>query len=651
MLIQRIYFFIIYTLHYLFSIYSVLFFLCYLLFFLSLEKCYDGFDICATKTSWIFVKLFEASLSYIGIAFLLEGIIIKIISKYHLLHLIFAYILFYNYSHGLDYDDHGYYNFIGFISIVSLILLLFVPFYILIKIYKKNKKQYIFIYLGFLFIIINYCFAFSKYYLNCNDWGKGLNQTYIDNNIEKHGCFIKLPEICYYKIGKYIFDFTKLKKVECSNNKEDTKKVLQKFSESKYVNESTKRYGFPLVNKFHYLNNKIDYNFNISQYVKENIIDMDNINLVKQVFNDNIPEIIVDFTSNNYGEIVINLTYNDTLSKERKLKEKNSESYSNNIILLYIDSISRAYSIRQLKKTLSFFEQFMTYKGKSHKNFPSENFHSFQFFKYHSFEGYTHSNYPIIFFGNKAGENITRIIKYFRDNGFVTSYSNDMCLRDMTDTNHRISYDEIGDHEFIICDPNKKHCNSHIKRCLYNKLSTAHLYEYGKQFWEKYSSNRKLLIIASNDGHEGTLEILKYIDSTLFNFLNDLYNKNLFKDSTIFLLSDHGTAMPSPYYLSLFFQKERYLPMLFILSNDRKNISYSEQYKYIHENQQILITAYDIYNTLGHLLFGKKYDLIPNKTKDKDTPKSKYGISLFNKIESKKRNPKNYQNMVKDICL
>jgi hypothetical protein len=264
---------------------------------------------------------------------------------------------------------------------------------------------------------------------------------------------------------------------------------------------------------------------------------------------------------------------------------------------------------------------------------------------------HTHSNYPILFFGNKPGGNITRIIKYFRDNGFVTSYSNDMCRRDMTETNHRLSYDEFGDHEFIICDPNKIHCNSHVKRCLYNKLSTAHLYEYGKQFWEKYSSNRKLLIIATNDGHEGTLEILKYIDSTLFKFLNDLYNKNLLKDSTIFLLSDHGTAMPSPYYLSLFYQKERFLPMLYIISNDRKNVSYSEQYKYIHKNQQILITAYDIYNTLGHLLFGKKYDLIPNKTKDKDTPKSKYGNSLFNKIESKKRNPKNYQNMVQDICL
>ena len=87
--------------------------------------------------------------------------------------------------------------------------------------------------------------------------------------------------------------------------------------------------------------------------------------------------------------------------------------------------------------------------------------------------------------------------------------------------------------------------------------------------------------------------------------------------------------MPSPYYLSLFFQQERFLPMLYIISNDRKNIAYDEQYKYIHKNQQILITAYDIYNTLLYLLFGRRYTSISNVKKNKNIPKSKNGQSLF----------------------
>ena len=47
--------------------------------------------------------------------------------------------------------------------------------------------------------------------------------------------------------------------------------------------------------------------------------------------------------------------------------------------------------------------------------------------------------------------------------------------------------------------------------------------------------------------------------------------------------------------------------MLYIIVNDRKNISYDMQYKYMLENQQTLITAYDIYKTIGNLIFGNKY--------------------------------------------
>ena len=81
----------------------------------------------------------------------------------------------------------------------------------------------------------------------------------------------------------------------------------------------------------------------------------------------------------------INLNYNKILSEGRILLEKNSIPYSNNIILLYIDSTSRANSLRQLKKTLKFFEQFMSYKGVFQSENPSEIFHSFQFLNINHF--------------------------------------------------------------------------------------------------------------------------------------------------------------------------------------------------------------------------------------------------------------------------
>jgi len=636
---------------------SFLIILNYYLYYLSLEKCLDGFDICGEKSDWILKKLTQAIFSYLILTLLFELMIFNKISKFHLIHIIIIFSYFYHYSHGLDFHDHGYFNFYGGISIVFLLLLVLIPFNGFIILINKNNKIYLSIYSGFLIIIFIIYIYIANSYMNCNDWAKGLNNTYIDNNIKIHGCRIEFPKFCPYKLGKYAFDLTRWKGIECYKNTEDTKKVLLKFSESPFININTKRIGFPLVNKEpDLLSFFIEHNNTLQKYTQKNLVDMDNIPLVEKVYKENKPELIVDYQHNPNGEIIIDLKFNKTLSEERKKLENNGIiPYAKNIIILYIDSVSRVYSNRQLKKTVKFIEQFMPYKGKNNQILKSENFHSFQFFKYHSFKGYTFENYPRIFYGNRAGNNIIRITKYFKENGYVTSYSNEECLRDITLIKNKMKFEEIGDHELILCDPNRKNANLLVKRCLYNKLTTAHLYEYGNQFWRKYNNNRRFLLIASHDGHEGTLEVLKYLDNTLFNFLSGLFNDNLMKDTTIFLLSDHGTAMPSPYYMNHFYYKERWLPMLYIICNDRKNISYNKQYQYIYKNQQILVTAYDVYNTIGNLLYGDNYEYIKNKTDLQDTPKSKYGISLFKEIKSKDRKPNKYNDefnkMEIDVCI
>ncbi len=160
--------------------------------------------------------------------------------------------------------------------------------------------------------------------------------------------------------------------------------------------------------------------------------------------------------------------------------------------------------------------------------------------------------------------------------------------------------------------------------------------------------------IITNDGHEGSLESVKYVDNILYNFLNNLFNANLLKDTIVFLMSDHGVGMPSIYFGYKFYRMEGQLPMLFMLINDRKNMSYEEQYQYIYENQQIMITGYDVHNTIGNILYGNKYAETQNKTKFMKTAKSKYGISLFNKINPEKRNSKYYQNIgdiKSNICI
>ena len=615
-----------------------LFLLSYFLFYLSLEKCFEGEDICCMKFKWMKKKIIEESISIILVVILFQLMIRSIISKLHLIHFSIAFILFYVYSHGITFDDHGLYNIKFYFTII-------IPIFIFIYIIKyllfiKNKKI-IFIYI-FLIAIIMFQISYNIIYY-CNDWGKGLNNTFIENNKTKYGCLIKIPKTCPYKIGKYFLDRFRTDSPNCLKNGLKSKQILFKFSKSPYINKETNHFGFPIINKevklFH-----LENFLNLKKYVARNLIDMNNFTLLKSM-KERIPEVSVDFSQKKIGEIKINLNFNKTLSKERKKLERYTNPYSRNLLVIYIDSVSRAYSIRQLKKTLKFFEKFIFYKGNHNKNYPSENFHSFQFFKYHSHDFFTPGNYPILFYGNHRKKDNKYITLYLKQNGYITAYSADSCLYEFCRALHNFSFHDIYDHHYVICNPNFNRINSELK-CFHGKLYLEHMIEYMEQFWRKYQMNRKFSLFLTNFAHEGSLEILKYMDNIIYGYLNKLYQNNLLKDTSVFLLSDHGTSLPSIYYLNEFYQIEMNLPMFYLLVNDRKNMTYELQYKYLYNNQQSFITAFDIYDTIINLIYGDKFDT--NITKN---IKSKYGESLFKKIDSKRRSPKLYKNMTRYSCI
>ena len=452
-----------------------------------------------------------------------------------------------------------------------------------------------------------------------------------------------------YKIFGNIQDYTKFKGKNCikNNDGEKQKENLLKKSNFLHLSNKIKRIGYPLINKDQICFLDIsDDNNTLEKFFYNNLIDMDKVENFK-FLKEKMPEVEIDFTNINNPKLNINLYYNQTLSKERKLYEKNSEPYSNNVLILFLDSLSRANALRQLKKTTKFFEKFMKYEGGFHYKYPSEKFHSFQFFKYHAFHGYTSVNYPYLFYGhNKTDLNKSLITKFFKENGFITSAANDYCYIDNVQTYHNFTIEDMYDHILALCDPNNPHYNVNTIRCLYGKQNIEYLVEYTNQFWEKYRNNRKYSIIIDHHGHEGTLSVIKHIDEIIANFLNNLFNNNLLKETSVFLLSDHGVGMPSIYYLNDFYQYEYDLPILLLLINDRKNITYEEQYKHILENQQTFITSFDIYNTFGNLIYGNKYDRIENSSQKLITCKSSNGQSLFSKINPKLRFPRKYKYLV-----
>ena len=517
----------------------------------------------------------------------------------------------------------------------------------IIYIVKIKEKINNFLKISYICIlIVIYYYKFPNF--DCeNEWVKGLNNTSIENDERKYGCQIKIPKYCQYKLLSPFFDFTKIFHINCSHKKFNSRKIILKYSKSPYINKKTKKFGFPYTNYgFAGCADGVDTKI-IKGYIQRNIFDVEN-----NYKNFSEPEIIVDFSKDQFGEFSIDVKYNESLSKERKDMESKNSPYSNNIIIIYMDSVSRAHSMRQLNKTLSFFESFMSYEGGFNQKFPEEKFHSFQFFKYHSFLERTAGNLPPMYYGNiKEAKNIVRINKYFKENGYITSYSCDLCQKDNTRTFHNISSQELYDHQLLLCDPNVVRYYKPTVKCLYGKIDISYLFDYTEQFWRKYKNNRKFSTILLNSSHESSAEVLKYLDYIIFSFLNSLYNDNLFKDTSIFLLSDHGIGIQSIYYIMDFFKYEYLLPMLYIIINDRKNTSYNEQYYFIHQNQQTFITAYDIYNTINNLLYGDNYANISNLTDENATPKSSLGKSLLEKIDAKYRNPKNYDNMDKHVCV
>ena len=162
------------------------------------------------------------------------------------------------------------------------------PFQILIYLIKNKNKALIFLYLTFLLFLFFFNFQSN---FNCKEWPKGLNNTYIENDIKKYGCEIKTPKICPYKIGSYFLDLTRLFNVKCGRSLSAREKTL-KFSKSPYVNKSTTKFGYPLTNKDPMCLSVPTRNSNINLYVSQNLLDMDNkANLNKT----KLPEIVVDF--------------------------------------------------------------------------------------------------------------------------------------------------------------------------------------------------------------------------------------------------------------------------------------------------------------------------------------------------------------------
>ena len=494
-----------------------------ILYFISLRSCEKDPSECTIKHGLTFYII-------IGILALISAFLYSIfislslyLLKYffHYLYTIPIFLLFFIIFKGTDTVNHGFYNMIGFLffNIIFIPSLLFA--YKLYKCFKeKNYKIIIFITILIMIFII-YCNSYLTIF-SCKGWDKGLNKTKIDNNKTKYPCKIKYPKKnnCYISAMDGVFDMSKIFRKSCTSSKilEKERDLLLKSLSNEYFGVSKlNHFGYPItVGSEKYSMYSCEDLKDYMNIVNKGIIKMD-------LYNENnypgipSPEVELFFDDKNYGKIKINVIKNETLSKERKKISERKNSLYNNVLMIYLDAISRNHFQRKIKKLSKFIEPFMKYN----LNETEKKFTAFQFMKYQTLKTLTIPNIKAMFYGIhlKEGDGIN-LVKFYKNQGYITghtgtTYGNEIFSVNALLKSQKLDYDSW-DHENIamFCDANffaheyplNKGIGSVLKRCLYGKYAFEYMIEYAKQFWTLYKDDKKFFRIHFNEGHEGTLE-------------------------------------------------------------------------------------------------------------------------------------------------
>lgn len=478
------------------------------------------------------------------------------------------------------------------------------------------------------YFIINY-----KLEASCRDWDKGLGDIRIDNS--SNYCPIKTPKKCWMNLMSGVFDISGFFGEDCTQIRMDSQEQLSRWTNVPDANVL----GFPRVEKYRFYP---DCTLDEFQYrVLSNMIDMEDPKVSEDVKANT--EAIIDFRKKP-PELTVRAVRKDKLAKSRNeiYGKKKENLMAKNVIHFFIDSLSRDNFRRKLPKTKAFFEKYFV----KDPNYDSENEKEaevFQFLKYHGLASWTLANMVPVFFGvdftYKKSPSPVNYNHYFKRAGYITGQGHGYCGRDILDIEdgnlEKFTWSPF-DHEInpIFCDPNfsvpgnpyaiLNGTFSMKRRCLYGKDTHSYIFDYAKSFWDAYPNEPKFFRLAFQDAHEGTGEVVQYMDDKIISYLEFLEKKESLKDTIIVFHSDHGVNMPGFYTFvdAEDFQIEKSLPTFFLLLP--KDIA-NKHHKELKAKENIMITPYDMHNTFLHIINAPL------------EARNNLGGSLFENIDHKKR--------------
>jgi hypothetical protein len=535
------------------------------------------------------------------------------------------FVLFYD--TGADLAYHGSYNKLFFFLMTGFNL--FLTGIVGLFYFSIKRRPIITFFIMLMIFIGTYKFIDLRIKNSCDYYNKGFKDTV--KPLGSGNCKLPTPTTCFYKYTDGLFDLSFIYGINCSRDRLDEEvNLLKQWSNKPDAN----RLGFPRIENWAHIPDTTFKNF--KNNVFDNMVDMDkDPERAKDV------EVYINFNHKPYPEVMIDLKRNETLVEERKKLYNSNNTLFKNVLYIYIDSFSRNQFRRKFTKTFEFLE--------SHYKDTSSEFSSYQFWRYHSLTFYTYANmipglYGVFKYDTVNPNNY--YLNHTQNAGYITGQAYDGCCRevfDLEDIFKDYLYFTSYDHEFngFYCDPtysdpdrpysSMKGAMAVIRKCMYGKDAGEHQIEYAKQFFDKYQDSPKMFRIAFDDSHEGSGEVIKYMDEPIYDFLNYLKIKGHLKDTLVLFQADHGVSMPGPAYIlqSTEYYYEIYLPMLFILM-PKGGEHYDAINKHLLDNEDKFITPFDIHASLINLF-------------EKDSVGTTFGLSLFtNSINDINRRCENY---------
>jgi hypothetical protein len=385
-------------------------------------------------------------------------------------------------------------------------------------------------------------------------------------------------------------------------------------------NRDIKRLGFPRPETW---SNDAQYHEDVyNKEVHRNLVDMDDPE-VSQSVKGNI-EVVVDLTDDDFHKLEINVKRNETRAEELKILRKkilekdkatnNTERIDHNVLVLYLDNLSRAQFHRKMVELDKWLGQFTVEKD--------AELEATEFFRYHTISKSTFKSNNGLYYGQNAELNYDEtmnVFHHFSKNGYVTGMFRDECdmntpvFEEGLDRPQFYKWDHYG--STITCDTNydrgnrrnmmlSSGRNSQSKRCLYGKSLVEIQMEYLTQFWEAYPDVRKFFRTSIMYAHEFSGELIKYADDDYVKLLQNFYEKGYLDDTQVIIVADHGAhflTMRTNIFPDDSRRMENALPVLIHLTP--KSIP-DKNLQLIRANHQKFVNSHDFYASLKSLAVG-----------------------------------------------